>query len=225
MKRTYKSRDCHPAQTQHSQSHNRFSKEYYLAHAAESIKLYSRGVKASDQLYKQTQLRTNKQVQQAISYGYPFEELAGHTLDGKVCVLASRHLDDTLKHILVVPAVWPASLSTLRKAFGRDTVPSRGRKAKASDPLTLRVCDALARLPLSHLPHIPNAIHIDDWQAQYREHPQHVSDLCKTPMVTKRRNTIYVLRIDAKLRHQRARDDGIGMRLMAVCVCVCVCVC
>ena len=212
-------------------SHNRFSKEYYLAHAAESIKLYSRGVQASHQLYKQTQLRTNKQVQQAIGYGYPFEELAGHTPDGKVCVLASRHLDDTLQHILVVPAVWPASLSTLRKAFGKDRVPPRGRKAKnASDPLTLRVCDALARLPLSHLPHIPNPIHIDDWQAQYREHPQHVSDLTGAPMVTKRRNTIYVLRIDAKLQHQQAQDDGIGALLPDLCafiagVCVCVCVC
>ena len=193
----------------------RYSKEYYLAHAAKTLSLYTRGLKCSDGLYRQTQLKNNKQVQKAIGYGYPYEELAGCTHDGKVCVLVSRHLDDTLQHILVVPAVWPASLSTLRKAFGQDLT-SKAKRGKISDALTLRVCDALAQVPTAHLPHIPNPIHIDDWQAQYREHPQHVSDF-KVPAVTARRNTIYVLHIDAKINGQKAQDDGISKLLPDLC--------
>ena len=202
----------------HSQKRHpcRYSKEYYLAHAAQTLSLYTRGLQCKDGLYKQTLLQNNKQVQKAIGYGFPFEELAGCTHDGKVCVLVSRHLDDTLKHILVVPAVWPASLSTLRKAFGQGLTPSARKRGNISDDLTLRVCDALAQVPPAHLPHIPNPIHIDDWQAQYREHPQHVSDF-KVPAVTARRNTIYVLRIDAKIHGQQARDDGISKLLPDLC--------
>ena len=48
-------------------------------------------------------------------------------------------------------------------------------RARAGDALTARVCECLAQLPQSHVPHIPNPAHIDDWQAQYREHPQVLS--------------------------------------------------
>ena len=90
------------------------------------------------------------------SYPKQFQQLKGQTARARLCVVASRHLDDTLRHILVVPAVWPANVTHVMQ--------HKKRQWEQLPMATRQLCLGLARLPVTLMPHLPTPIHIDDWQ-------------------------------------------------------------
>eukprot|EP00040_Diaphanoeca_grandis_P043676 m.9953 g.9953 ORF g.9953 m.9953 type:complete len:700 (-) comp8023_c0_seq2:78-2177(-) len=187
--------------------HKTLKKTYDLAHAADDIKLYSRG---SKDLYSDFKINSDSQLKQALGYSWPYEELAGPNSQD-LLVTISRHLDDTYKHVLVIPVVWPISIETMKRACKRKpsqvaSISNTATNQVDSDvTVTTQVCVALTEASATVFDPIPVPKHIDDWQAQYREHPQHVSDLPVRRLITKNRTTIYILPIFANVTpHSKA---------------------
>eukprot|EP00750_Incisomonas_marina_P029986 INCI7250.3.p1 GENE.INCI7250.3~~INCI7250.3.p1 ORF type:complete len:406 (-),score=43.89 INCI7250.3:822-2039(-) len=177
--------------------HDTFSRTYELAFAAEDIRVYGSGG-AEDA----REVRTDKQLARALGYNGPHRSLQGACSNGSVVLIASRHIDDTLRHVLVVPAVWPVPRDGMLAAM--EPRPRRCTRQGArlllgagGSDLARRVCNLLVDAPPDLISHIPFPVHIDDWQAQYREDPQPVSDVRRAPLTERR--TIYVQPIRANL--------------------------